>query len=153
MSLRAAALDDPLAIRSAGRDLLSLALIDARNLGLRWLEVFERRGQDGNAGGGSSASKLDGRLRCQQLACRRNGSSDVENTALVDRRARQYKPSRDVRLVLRIIEPRVRSPTARSDEHASFAHRNRLAGIGAVCFRSSNRPIRLQLTGKCTLLR
>jgi formylglycine-generating enzyme required for sulfatase activity len=58
MSLRAAALDDPLAIRQAGRDLLSLALIDARNLGLRWLEVFERRGQDGNAGGGPSARQL-----------------------------------------------------------------------------------------------
>ncbi|MCA0240749.1 MAG: SUMF1/EgtB/PvdO family nonheme iron enzyme [Proteobacteria bacterium] len=58
MSLRAAALDDPQAIRHAGRDLLSLALIDARNLGLRWLEVFERRGQDGNAGGGPSARQL-----------------------------------------------------------------------------------------------
>ncbi|MFT3820217.1 MAG: SUMF1/EgtB/PvdO family nonheme iron enzyme [Rubrivivax sp.] len=58
MSLRAAALDDPQAIRHAGRDLLSLALIDARNLGLRWLEVFERRGQDGNAGGGPSARHL-----------------------------------------------------------------------------------------------
>lgn len=44
MSLRAAALDDPVAIRQAGRDLLSLALMDARNLSLRWLEVFDKRG-------------------------------------------------------------------------------------------------------------
>jgi iron(II)-dependent oxidoreductase len=36
-------LDDPQAIRQADRDLLSLALIDARNLTLRWLEVFESR--------------------------------------------------------------------------------------------------------------
>lgn len=44
MSLRAPALDDPVAIRHADRDLLSLALMDARNLTLRWLEVFEQRG-------------------------------------------------------------------------------------------------------------
>ena len=47
MSLRAAALDDPLALRRADADLLSLALIDARNLTLRWLAVFEHRGLDG----------------------------------------------------------------------------------------------------------
>jgi gamma-glutamyl hercynylcysteine S-oxide synthase len=44
MSLRAPALDDPLRIRRADPELLSLALIDARNLSLRWLEVFESRG-------------------------------------------------------------------------------------------------------------
>jgi formylglycine-generating enzyme required for sulfatase activity len=44
MTLRAPALDDPVAIRQAGRDLLSLALMDARNLSLHWLEVFDKRG-------------------------------------------------------------------------------------------------------------
>jgi hypothetical protein len=34
-------LHDPIAIRAAGRDLLSLALIDARNHTLRWLAAFE----------------------------------------------------------------------------------------------------------------
>ena len=37
----AAAIDDPLRMRSAGPDLLSLALIDARNCTLRWLAAFE----------------------------------------------------------------------------------------------------------------
>jgi gamma-glutamyl hercynylcysteine S-oxide synthase len=37
----AAALDDALQIRHAGADLLSLALIDARNQVLRWLAVFD----------------------------------------------------------------------------------------------------------------
>ena len=60
MSLRAAALDDALAIRGADADLLSLALIDARNLTLRWLEVFEARGQDGNDDGGPPARWLAG---------------------------------------------------------------------------------------------
>ena len=45
--MRAAALDDPRRIRHADIDLLSLALIDARNLTLRWLAVFEARGLDG----------------------------------------------------------------------------------------------------------
>jgi iron(II)-dependent oxidoreductase len=55
MSLRTAALDDPQAIRRADRDLLSLALIDARNLTLRWLEVFESAldGADSASGGRS----------------------------------------------------------------------------------------------------
>ncbi len=52
MTLRAAALDDPVLIRRADRELLSLALIDARNLTLRWLEVFERRGLEADAGHG-----------------------------------------------------------------------------------------------------
>lgn len=60
MSLRAPALDDPVAIRHAGRDLLSLALIDARNLTLRWLEVFEARGAEAHAEGGRSALWLAG---------------------------------------------------------------------------------------------
>jgi iron(II)-dependent oxidoreductase len=48
--MRAAALDDPWRIRHADIDLLSLALIDARNLTLRWLAVFEARGLDGRGG-------------------------------------------------------------------------------------------------------
>ena len=60
MPLRAAALDDPQAIRHADAELLSLALIDARNLTLRWLEVFERRTQDGPSEGGPSARALAG---------------------------------------------------------------------------------------------
>ncbi len=58
MGLRAAALDDPVAIRHADRELLSLALIDARNLLLRWLEVFERRDLDGDTSAGLSARAL-----------------------------------------------------------------------------------------------
>ena len=46
MTLRAPALDDPVAIRRADPELLSLALMDARNLTLRWLEVFEVRGAE-----------------------------------------------------------------------------------------------------------
>jgi formylglycine-generating enzyme required for sulfatase activity len=60
MSLRAAALDDPVSIRHADRDLLSLALIDARNLTLRWLEVFERRGLHADTGAGRSVLWLCG---------------------------------------------------------------------------------------------
>ena len=60
MSLRAPALDDPVGIRRADRELLSLALIDARNLTLRWLEVFEARGAEANADGGRSALWLAG---------------------------------------------------------------------------------------------
>lgn len=56
MSLRAAALDDPDRIRHADRDLLSLALIDARNLTLRWLEVFEARGLHAAGPGGLPAA-------------------------------------------------------------------------------------------------
>jgi len=40
-----AAAGDPLAIRSANAELLSLALIDARNHTLRWLAAFEDRGR------------------------------------------------------------------------------------------------------------
>jgi iron(II)-dependent oxidoreductase len=58
MSLRTAALDDPQAIRQASRDLLSLALIDARNLTLRWLEVFESRELDGPLAAGDARSPL-----------------------------------------------------------------------------------------------
>ncbi len=60
MSLRSAALDDPVAIRRADRDLLSLALIDARNLCLRWLDVFDSRGLAADASGGRSALWLCG---------------------------------------------------------------------------------------------
>jgi ergothioneine biosynthesis protein EgtB len=41
MQLSAAAIHDPLRIREAGADLLSLALIDARNHTLAWLAAFE----------------------------------------------------------------------------------------------------------------
>jgi ergothioneine biosynthesis protein EgtB len=41
MSPTAATLHDPLAMRRAGRELLSLALIDARNRTLRWLSAFD----------------------------------------------------------------------------------------------------------------
>lgn len=60
MSLRAPALDDPVGIRRADPELLSLALMDARNLTLRWLEVFEARGAEANAEGGRSALWLAG---------------------------------------------------------------------------------------------
>ncbi len=40
MSPTAAAIHDPFAMRRAGRELLSLALIDARNRTLRWLSAF-----------------------------------------------------------------------------------------------------------------
>lgn len=39
-------LHDPAAIRKASRDLLSLALIDARNVTLRWVAAFEAAGFD-----------------------------------------------------------------------------------------------------------
>lgn len=45
MGLRSRELDDPVAMRRAGPELLSVALIDARNLTLRWLAVFEQRGR------------------------------------------------------------------------------------------------------------
>ena len=41
LQLSAAAIHDPLRIREAGADLLSLALIDARNHTLAWLAEFE----------------------------------------------------------------------------------------------------------------
>ena len=47
-------LDDPVRIRRADADLLSLALLDARNLTLRWLSVFETRQLDGQVVGGAS---------------------------------------------------------------------------------------------------
>lgn len=40
MSPTAAAIHDPISMRRAGRELLSLALIDARNRTLRWLSAF-----------------------------------------------------------------------------------------------------------------
>jgi len=40
-----ASANDPLAVRAANAELLSLALIDARNHTLRWLAAFETRGQ------------------------------------------------------------------------------------------------------------
>jgi len=52
--------DDPYAIREANAELLSLALIDARNLTLRWLEVFEMRGAEADGEGGRSALWLAG---------------------------------------------------------------------------------------------
>lgn len=58
MTLRAPALDDPLRMRCADRELLSLALIDARNLTLRWLEVFEARGRHAEAGPGGAPSAV-----------------------------------------------------------------------------------------------
>lgn len=60
MSLRAEALDDALAMRRAGADLLALALLEARNLTLRWLAVFESRGADLRSRGGQSALWLAG---------------------------------------------------------------------------------------------
>lgn len=45
MADTAQAVHDPLRMRSAGRDLLSLALIDARNHLLRWLAAFEPHAQ------------------------------------------------------------------------------------------------------------
>ncbi len=47
----AANLDDAESTRRAGRELLSLALIDARNRTLRWLAAFEAAGQLGGAAG------------------------------------------------------------------------------------------------------
>jgi hypothetical protein len=51
--VRAAALNDPHAARQAGRDDLSLMLMDARNRTLRWLTAFESTGRllggDGHA--------------------------------------------------------------------------------------------------------
>src|SRR5262245_38581260 len=41
MSPTAATIHDPIAMRRAGRELLSLALIDARNRTLRWLSAFD----------------------------------------------------------------------------------------------------------------
>ncbi|ODU08275.1 MAG: hypothetical protein ABS84_13670 [Rubrivivax sp. SCN 71-131] len=61
VSLRTGALDDPRAIRRAGAELLSLALMDARNLTLRWLAVFESRGAIALAGDGPSALWLAAR--------------------------------------------------------------------------------------------
>jgi len=67
VSLREPALDDAVQIRRAGRDLLSLALIEARNLTLRWLEVYERRGLDADNQGGALAPRwLAGRAGWMQ---------------------------------------------------------------------------------------
>ncbi len=61
VSLRTGALDDPRAIRRAGAELLSLALMDARNLTLRWLAAFETRGAIAIDEGGPSALWLAAR--------------------------------------------------------------------------------------------
>ena len=53
----AAPLDDPQAARRAGRDDLSLMLIDARNRSLRWLAAFEAAGHL-RGGAGPAASPL-----------------------------------------------------------------------------------------------
>lgn len=47
-------LQDALRIRNADHELLSLALIDSRNLTLRWLEAFEANGLDGDTRFGAS---------------------------------------------------------------------------------------------------
>lgn len=60
MPFRAAALDDPRAIRQADHELLSLALIDSRNRTLAWLQAFEQRQLDTNGDGGASALWLAG---------------------------------------------------------------------------------------------
>ena len=56
----AAAVDDPLAIRQANADLLSLALIDARNHTLRWLAHFEAQGALARTDGGAMPLWLAG---------------------------------------------------------------------------------------------
>ena len=53
-------LDDALAMRSAGADLLSLALIDTRNHTLRWLSLFESTGALDKRDGGAAALWLAG---------------------------------------------------------------------------------------------
>jgi formylglycine-generating enzyme required for sulfatase activity len=52
--------DDPLGIRHANADLLSLALIDARNHTLRWLAVFEAQDALANADDGATPLWLAG---------------------------------------------------------------------------------------------
>jgi formylglycine-generating enzyme required for sulfatase activity len=54
------ALHDPVALRQAGADLLSLALIDSRNRTLRWLAAFETHA-DTTGPGATSAAWLAGR--------------------------------------------------------------------------------------------
>ncbi|MFO1271455.1 MAG: SUMF1/EgtB/PvdO family nonheme iron enzyme [Rubrivivax sp.] len=57
----ALAADDAQAVRAAGPDLLSLALIDARNTTLRWLAAFESRGLlEDTTGGARPALALAG---------------------------------------------------------------------------------------------
>ena len=52
--------DDPWAMRHADADLLSLALIDARNHSLRWLAAFEAHGAMTNTAGGAMPLWLAG---------------------------------------------------------------------------------------------
>lgn len=66
MKPRAAALDDAAAMRRAGADLLSLALMDARNHTLRWLSAFEARGALGRRDGGPSPLALAARAGAWQ---------------------------------------------------------------------------------------
>lgn len=56
--MRPPSADDPFAVRAAGAELLSLALIDARNHTLRWLAAFESRGAVDRADAGPSALVL-----------------------------------------------------------------------------------------------
>ncbi len=58
--------DDPLAIRHANADLLSLALIDARNHTLRWLAAFEAHGTMTCTDGGAMPFWLAGHAGCYQ---------------------------------------------------------------------------------------
>ncbi|EGJ10865.1 hypothetical protein RBXJA2T_11086, partial [Rubrivivax benzoatilyticus JA2 = ATCC BAA-35] len=66
MKPRAAALDDAQAMRVAGAELLSLALIDARNHTLRWLAAFEARDALSRADGGPSPLALAARAGAWQ---------------------------------------------------------------------------------------
>jgi hypothetical protein len=69
--LTGAAIDDPAAIRRAGADVLSLALIDARNELLRWLAAFEAGGMlDARHGWRASCAKASER-RVSDQSCSR----------------------------------------------------------------------------------
>ncbi|WP_029718954.1 SUMF1/EgtB/PvdO family nonheme iron enzyme [Rubrivivax benzoatilyticus] len=81
MKPRAAALDDAQAMRVAGAELLSLALIDARNHTLRWLAAFEARDALSRADGGPSPLALAARAGAWQdrwiarNVCRQRGEA------------------------------------------------------------------------------
>ena len=49
-TLTAAGIEDPFVMRHAGRELLSLAFMDARNVTLQWLTLFEQSGSLGAPG-------------------------------------------------------------------------------------------------------
>jgi len=73
MSPTAAAIHDPLAMRRAGRELLSLALIDARNRTLRWLSAFAGANVTALAGEFSPPLWLVGHVAwLQEIAIARN---------------------------------------------------------------------------------